>query len=74
MIGKEFETEGLVHGPEAMQLDTLVVVNIGALFLGHRKHCLNMQPPDTKQALQITLLGSICEKRRKRKLSKLKVV
>ncbi len=45
MKRQEGESENAVHRLETVQLDSLVVVDVGPLLLRDRKHGLLMEPP-----------------------------
>ena len=46
MVGKKLQLEDVVEGLQAVQLDALVVVDVGPLLLRHGEHVLGVEPLD----------------------------
>jgi hypothetical protein len=49
MIGQKLHLENVVQLLDAMQLDALVVVDVGPLLLSNGEHVLSVQPPVNKK-------------------------
>jgi hypothetical protein len=45
MIGQKLHLENVVQLLDAVQLDALVVVDVGPLLLSNGEHVLSVQPP-----------------------------
>jgi hypothetical protein len=52
VVGQVLQTQDMVHLLDAVDLDALVVVDVGPLLLGHREEVLGVEPGDGVHGLQ----------------------
>ena len=48
MVGEEFQMEDVVTLLQAVQLDALVVVDVGPFLLSHGEHVFRVEPSERK--------------------------